>query len=32
MEGRMEGLTDALRPGALRKITDEQVEVVVTRS
>ena len=27
----MEGLTDAPRPGAPRKITDEQVEVVVTR-
>ena len=31
MEGRMEGLADAPRPGAPRKITDEQVEVVVTR-
>ena len=31
MEGRMKGLTDAPRPGAPRKITDEQVEVVVTR-
>ena len=31
MEGRMAGLTDAPRPGAPRKITDEQVEVVVTR-
>jgi transposase len=31
MEGRMKGLTDAARPGAPRKITDEQVEVVVTR-
>jgi transposase len=30
-EGRMTGLTDAPRPGAPRKITDEQVEVVVTR-
>ena len=30
-EGRLEGLTDAPRPGAPRKITDEQVEVVVTR-
>jgi transposase len=28
---RMEGLADAPRPGAPRKITDEQVEVVVTR-
>ena len=28
---RMKGLTDAKRPGALRKITDEQVEVAVTR-
>jgi transposase len=27
----MKGLTDAPRPGAPRKITDEQVEVVVTR-
>ena len=31
MEGRMDGLTDAPRPGAPRKITGEQVEVVVTR-
>jgi transposase len=31
MEGRMKGLADAPRPGAPRKITDEQVEVVVTR-
>ena len=30
-EGRLEGLTDAPRPGAPRKITDEQVEVVITR-
>jgi transposase len=30
-EERMSGLTDAARPGAPRKITDEQVEVVVTR-
>src|SRR5262249_15860389 len=30
-ESRMKGLTDAARPGAPRKITDEQVEVVVTR-
>jgi len=32
MAGRMKGLTDAPRPGAPRKITDEQVEVVVTRA
>jgi transposase len=31
MEGRMDGLADAPRPGAPRRITDEQVEVVVTR-
>ncbi len=31
MAARMKGLTDAPRPGAPRKITDEQVEVVVTR-
>jgi transposase len=31
MTDRMKGLTDAPRPGAPRKITDEQVEVVVTR-
>ncbi|MGH3251049.1 MAG: helix-turn-helix domain-containing protein, partial [Trebonia sp.] len=31
MEHRVEGLADAPRPGAPRKITDEQVEVVVTR-
>jgi transposase len=31
MKDRMKGLTDAPRPGAPRKITDEQVEVVVTR-
>jgi transposase len=31
MEGRLEALADAPRPGAPRKITDEQVEVVVTR-
>jgi transposase len=31
MEHRMDGLTDAPRPGAPRKITGEQVEVVVTR-
>jgi transposase len=28
---RMKGLADAPRPGAPRKITDEQVEIVVTR-
>jgi transposase len=32
MEGRLKGLADAPRPGAPRKITDEQVEVVVTRA
>ena len=32
MEDRVDGLTDAPRPGAPRKITDEQVEVVVTRT
>jgi transposase len=31
MAGRLDGLADAPRPGAPRKITDEQVEVVVTR-
>jgi hypothetical protein len=31
MQQRVDGLTDAPRPGAPRKITDEQVEVVVTR-
>jgi transposase len=31
MEGRLDGLTDAPRPRAPRKITDEQVEAVVTR-
>jgi hypothetical protein len=31
MERRMDGLGDAPRPGAARKITDEQVEVLVTR-
>jgi transposase len=31
MEGRLDGLADAPRPGAPRKITDEQVEVAVTR-
>src|SRR5579859_4190237 len=30
-EGRLDGLADAPRPGAPRTITDEQVEVVVTR-
>jgi transposase len=30
-EGRLKALADAPRPGAPRKITDEQVEVVVTR-
>ena len=30
-ESRLKGLTDAKRPGAPRKITDEQVEVAVTR-
>jgi transposase len=32
MEGRMDALADAPRPGAPRKITDEQVEVLVTRT
>jgi transposase len=32
MEQRMGGLGDAPRPGAPRKITDEQVEVLVTRT
>jgi transposase len=31
MERRMDGLADAPRPGGPRRITDEQVEVVVTR-
>jgi transposase len=31
MADRMDGLADAPRPGAPRKITDEQAEVVVTR-
>jgi transposase len=31
MESRLKGLADTPRPGAPRKITDEQVEVVVTR-
>ena len=30
-EGRLKGLADTPQPGAPRKITDEQVEVVVTR-
>ena len=30
-EERMDGLADATRPGAPRKITDEQVEAVITR-
>src|SRR5580692_4828773 len=32
MERRLDGLGDAPRPGAVRKITDEQVEVLVTRT
>jgi transposase len=32
MERRLDGLGDAPRPGATRKITDEQVEVLVTRT
>jgi transposase len=32
MERRMDGLGDAARPGAPRKITHEQVEVLVTRT
>ena len=32
LEQRMSGLVDAPRPGAPRKITDEQVEVVVART
>ncbi len=31
-ERRMDGLGDAPRPGAARRITDEQVEVLVTRT
>jgi transposase len=31
MESRLKGLGDAPRPGAPRKITDQQVEVAVTR-
>jgi transposase len=32
MDGRMDALADAPRPGAARKITDEQVEALVTRT
>ena len=32
MERRLDGLGDAPRPGAARTITDEQVEVLVTRT
>jgi transposase len=32
MERRLDGLADVPRPGAPRKITDEQVEVLVTRT
>jgi transposase len=32
MQRRLDGLGDAPRPGAARKITDEQVEVLVTRT
>jgi transposase len=32
MERRMDGLGDAARPGAPRKITDEQAGVLVTRT
>jgi transposase len=32
LEGRVDGLADAKRPGAPRKISDEQVEVVITRT
>jgi transposase len=32
LEDRMDALGDAPRPGAARKITDEQVEVLVTRT
>jgi transposase len=32
MEGRMDALADAPRPGAPRRITDDQVEVLVTRT
>src|SRR5205823_7685921 len=32
VERRLEGLSDEPRPGAARKITDEQVEAVITRT
>jgi transposase len=32
LESRLDGLADAPRPGAPRKISDEQVEVLVTRT
>jgi len=32
LEHRMDGLADVPRPGAPRKITDEQVEILVTRT
>ncbi len=32
MEGRVGALADAPRPGAPRKITDEQVEALITRT
>jgi transposase len=32
LAGRVDALADAKRPGAPRKITDEQVEVVITRT
>jgi hypothetical protein len=32
MKGRTDALADAPRPGAARKITDEQVEALVTRT
>ncbi|HEX6448098.1 MAG TPA: IS630 family transposase, partial [Trebonia sp.] len=32
LDGRLDSMADAPRPGAPRKITDEQVEVVVTRT
>ena len=32
LQHRVDGLSDAPRPGAARKITDEQVEVLVTRT
>jgi transposase len=31
-QGRMDALADAPRPGAMRRITDEQVEALVTRT